>query len=103
MAALSGGALPARGGAVGRLPLRPRHRSVVLVWYARRSLRRDRVGDRIGGVLVLPGQLRGSRPDLRQPRDGRGSARLPLPLGFGGAAGGRDQRDRSPITLRRNL
>ena len=47
MAALPSSTLPARGGAVGRLPHRPRHRSVILVWYARRRLRRDRVGDRI--------------------------------------------------------
>ena len=63
---------------------------------ARRSLRRDRMADRFAGVLVLPVQLRGSRPDLRQPRDGRGPARLPLHFGVDRAAGSRDQRGRLP-------
>ena len=71
VAALPGSTLPAHGGALGRLPVRPRHRSVVLVCDARRSLRRDRVAIALR-ILALPGQLRGSRPDLRQPRDGQG-------------------------------
>src|SRR5215218_175867 len=102
MAALPSSPHPACGGAVGRLPHRPRHRSIILVRNTRGCLRRDRLDDHFAGVLVLPGQLRKSRSDLRQPRDGRRPACLPLPLGVGGVARGRDQRGRLPHALRTN-
>src|SRR5215213_10629405 len=96
MVALPPGPLPASGGALNHLPIRPQRRATLPVGDTGRSACRGSVGNNLGWLLLLPGNLRQLRSHLREPWRRRGFAVLPLPVRFGGVVRRRAKRGDLP-------
>src|SRR5919112_1037398 len=84
MAALSSSPFPAGRGTFRGIPFWPQCRTALPVGGSRRGARRFSLGDLLGRVFFLPGQLRRLRDYLRKPRRRRGVALLPVSLRVGG-------------------
>src|SRR4030095_8016276 len=81
LAALSRGPFPACRGALRGLPLRPQRQAALPVGGPGRGTQRGAVGDLLGGLFLLPGNLRQLRSHLREPWRRRGFAVLPVRFG----------------------
>ena len=82
---------------VAYLPLQPDCYAALEGGDAGRRARRGRLGSRLRRVLHLPGELRRLRRDVREPRSGCGTARLPQPLGGDRAGWRRAERGDAPF------
>src|SRR4029434_619147 len=75
--------LPASRGALTHLPIRPQCQAALSLGDPRRGAGRGSVGNNLGWVLLLPGNLRQLRRHLWEPWGGRGFALLPVSVRFG--------------------
>src|SRR5215218_8619205 len=92
VAALSRSPSPAGRGALRGLPFWSQRQAAPPVGSPWRGARCGAVGDLLGGIFFLPGQLRELRRHLREPWRCRRPALLPLRLRFCGAVRRRAQR-----------
>ena len=74
------------------LPFRSQRQAALSVGGPGRGAQRGSVGDLLGGLFLLPGNLRQLRSHLREPWRRRGFAVLPLPVRFGGVVRRRAKR-----------
>ena len=92
VAALPHSPLPASRGALTHLPIRPQRQAALSLGDPGRCAGRGSVGNNLGWLLLLPGNLRQLRSHLREPWGGRGFAVLPLPVRFGSVVRRRAKR-----------